>query len=434
MIGSGLDLPQLVSQLVGAARKPAAERITGAGNAATAKLSAFSKIKQSLESLNTALNTLIEKTGAPAFSASIQDRAGFTASASGKAVAGHHQIEVVRLASAHKLASAAFAPDAPRPGAGTLKVQAGERTISIDVAEDASLTEIARAINDAAAGKGVSASVVSADDGEHLVLTSRDTGKAHALSVSATGAAGLQALAAGFKTQTPAQDAVVRADGFERTLAGNTVDDLIPGVSLNLTRAAEGEVFELTISADTSALKSSVNELAKAWNASMALLKSSSAYEAQTRKAAVLTGDSLVRSLQQQLRGQVSGALVELKALGITLDKNGEMQVDEAAFDKAVAADPGAAKAMLGREGHYAKALGQLLKGQLDSVDGSLTLRHKSLDKQIKGYQAQMDALDARMHKLSDLYTAQFAAMERMIVQMQSSASGLDNLLAQTAG
>jgi len=432
MIGSGLDLPQLVSQLVGAARKPAAERITGAGNVATAKLSAFSKIKQSLESLNTALTTVIDKTGTPAFSSKVPDQAGFTASASAKAVAGHYQIEVVRLASAHKLASAAYPSDA-QPGAGTLKVQAGQHAISVDVAEGASLADIAKAINDAADGKGVSASVVSADDGQHLVLNARETGQAQQVSVSATGAAGLQALADGLKTQTPAQDALVRADGFERTLAGNTVDDLIPGVSLTLTRAAPGETFELGISADTGALKSSLNELAKAWNASMALLKTSSAYEPETRKAAVLTGDSLVRGLQQQLRGQVSADLAPLKALGVTLDKNGEMHVDETAFDKAIAADPGAAKAVLGREGHYAKALGQLLDGQLDSVDGSLTLRHKSLDKQIKGYTAQMEALDARMHRLSDLYTAQFAAMERMIVQMQSSASGLDNLLAATA-
>jgi len=430
MIGSGLDLPQLVSQLVGAARKPAATRIAAAENTATARLSAFSKIKQSLESLKTALTTVIDQTGTPAFSANIAPKAGFSASVSAKAMPGQYQVEVVQLASAHKLASAAYPPEA-HPGAGTLTVQVGEQTISINVAEDASLTDIAKAINDAAGGKGVSASVVSADHGQHLVLNARETGQTNRLSITATGSAGLQALAGGLKTQIPAQDAVVRADGFERTLASNTVDDLIPGVTLSLTRASQGEAFDLTIAADTGALKSALEDFAKAWNASMALLKTSSAYEPETRKAAVLTGDSLVRSLQQQLRGQVSGVLVGLKALGVNLDKNGDMRIDTAAFDKAITADPGAARAMLGREGGYARALGQMLDAQLNSVDGNLTLRHKSLDKQVKGYQTQMDVLDARMQKLSDLYTAQFAAMERMIVQMQSSASGLDNLLAQ---
>jgi len=429
MIGSGLDLPQLVSQLVGNARKPAATRITSAGQAATAKLSAFSKIKQSLESLQSSLKTLGEKTGTPAFSTKLGKDAGVTASASDKAVPGHYQIEVVQLASAHKLASAAVKADT-HPGAGHLSVKSGSHTIEIDVAEDASLTEIAKAINTAADGKGVSASVVTDDHGQHLLLAARETGIAHQISVTATGSDQLQAFAKGLAPQVPAQDAIVKADGLERTLSSNSVSDLIPGVTLTLTTAGAGKLVDLEISADHSALKSSLEDFVKAWNAATSQLKTSSAYEPETRRAAILTGDSMVRSLQQQLRNEVSGDLMELKALGVSVDKDGVMQLDAAAFDKAIAADPSAAKAVLGREGHYSQALGGLLKGHLDSVDGSLTLRHKSLDKQIKGYETQMDALDARMQKLSALYTAQFAAMERMITQMQGSASALDNLFA----
>jgi len=427
MIGSGLDLPQLVSQLVSNTRKPAATRITGAGQVATAKLSAFSKIKQSLESLQTSLKTLGEKTGTPAFSTKLGNDAGFTASASDKAVPGHYQVEVVQLASAHKLASAAVKADT-HSGAGHLSVKSGSHTIEIDVAEDATLTEIAKAINTAADGKGVTASVVIDDDGQHLVLAARDTGTAHQVSVTATGSDQLQTLANSLATQVPAQDAIVKADGLKRTLSSNTVSDLIPGVTLTLTAAGKGKQVDLEISADHSALKSSLEDFVKAWNTATSQLKASSAYEPGTRRAAVLTGDSMVRSLQQQLRNEVSGDLMELKALGISVDKDGVMQFDGAAFDKAIAADPTAAKAVMGREGHYSQALGGLLKGHLDSVDGTLTLRHKSLDKQIKGYETQMDALDARMQKLSDLYTAQFAAMERMITQMQGSASALDNL------
>jgi len=432
MIGSGLDIPNLVSQLVASSRTPTAKRLGAAEATVTTKLSAISQIKQSLGNLKTAMQALTDRVATPAMSTTVGSGAGFSASASATAVPGHYQVEVTRLASAHKLASAAVAADG-HPGAGTLSITSGGRTICVDVAATDTLADIAKAINTAADGKGVSASVVSADDGQHLVLAAQEPGQEHQLSISTTGASGLQALADGMQEKVPATDALVKVDGLERTVSGNTVDDLIPGVSLNLTRAEAGKVFAVEVKADHNALSERLKEFAKAWNETNALLKKTSAYQPDTRTASPLTGDSLVRGLQQQLRAQVSGHLIELKALGVSLDKDGQMNIDAAACEKTLADDPGALKAMLGREGDYAKALGQMLDTHLNAVDGTLTLRHQSLDKQVKGYHTQMEALDARMQKLSDLYTAQFTAMERMVTQMQSSASALDQLIAASS-
>jgi len=432
-VGSGLDIPQLVSSLVNASRKPTADRINAAGNTATAKLSAFSQIKQSLNSLKTSLQTVTDRSQTPVLATTISGGdAGFSASASASAVPGHYSVEVVQLASAHKLASAGHVAKT-HPGAGSLSIKVGDNSFKVDIAADASLPDIAKAINTATGSKSVLASVVTADDGQHLVLAGTEPGLAHQISVSATGADGLKALATGFKTQTKAQDSIVKIDGLTRSFSGNSVTDLLPGVTLTLSRAEVGKEFTLDVKADNSALKSALNEFAKAWNSSNTVLKNSSAYQPESRRGSILTGDSLVRGLQQQLRGQVSDDLTALKAVGVSLDKDGKMQVDGAAFDKAMAEDPAAVKRVFGREGHYNKAVGAMLDSHLNAVDGSLTTRHKSLDKQIKGYESQLDALDARMQKLSALYTKQFVAMERMIAQMQGSSSALDSLLKNTA-
>ena len=116
--------------------------------------------------------------------------------------------------------------------------------------------------------------------------------------------------------------------------------------------------------------------------------------------------------------------------LGVTVGKDGVMVFDAAAFDGAVAADPGAVKTLLGEEGLYGAGVAKLLDGHLDSIDGTLVLRTESINKQISGLEDQLDRLDARMTKLSEMYTAQFTAMEAMIVQMQGSASSLNNLLS----
>src|SRR5690606_38413254 len=54
-IGSGLDIPTLVSQLVASERAPRQNQINTAGTAATAKVSALGSIKNGMTSLQTAL-------------------------------------------------------------------------------------------------------------------------------------------------------------------------------------------------------------------------------------------------------------------------------------------------------------------------------------------------------------------------------------------
>ena len=438
--GSRLDIPTLVSQLVTAARTPTETRINMAGNTATAKLSAIGQIKGAMTTLQTSLQKMGEAADTPAFKATVQAAAGFTATTASKAVAGDYNVEVVRLASAQKLSSAAFARDAT-VGSGTLSIAWGsgqdDRT-QVAIGADATLEDIAAAVNRASGGKGVTASVVTADDGQHLVFSATTTGAAGTLSISASGGnGGLAALtngSGGGLTQTvAATDALVRVDGFERTSSSNTISDLVPGVNLTLTKAAAGTSYSVNVAGDSSTLKSAIAAYVTAYNGVVGALKSTSAYNADTRTASALTGDSLVRTLQQQLRGQVSANVGELKALGVSVSKDGVMAFDATAFDSAIAAEPAAAKALLGKEGSYGGAVAKLVDGHLDSIDGTLVLRTNSINRQISGLEDQLDQLDEKMARLSALYTSQFTAMETMIVQMQGSASSLNNLLSPSS-
>jgi flagellar hook-associated protein 2 len=437
--GSGLDIPSLVSQLVSAARTPTENRINSAGSTATAKLSAIGQIKSAMTSLQTALEKMGEAADTPSYKATVQSGAGYTAATTAKAVPGDYSVEVVRLATAQKLSSAAHAKDATL-GSGTLSIAYGAGTddvVKVDIAATATLADIAAAVNSAAGGKGVTASVVTADDGQHLVFSATATGSGGALAISTSGGdGGLVALtngSGGGLTQTvAAADALVRVDGFERTSSSNTISELVPGVDLTLTKAAAGTAYNLNIVSDTSGLKSAITAYVTAYNSVTSTLKSTSSYDSTTRTASALTGDSLVRTLQQQLRGQVSGNVAGLKELGVTVDKDGVMAFEATAFDKAIAADPEAARSMFGEEGSYGGAVASLLDNHLDSLTGTLVLRSNSINKQISGLEDQLDQLDEKMTRLSDLYTKQFTAMETMIVQLQGSASSLNQLLAQS--
>lgn len=432
--GSGLDIPTLVEKLVTAARTPTQTRINTAGTAATAKLSAIGQVKSVMTTLQSALASVVSSADSTAYKATVGTGAGFTATATSSAVTGSYSVEVARLATAQKLSSGAFQADA-KIGSGTLTIGYDtDKSIAVEIGSDATLADVAAAVNKAAGGKGVVASVVTADDGQHLVFSATGLGTENALTISASGDDALQALTngdgGGLTETVAATDALVRVDGFERTASSNTIADLVPGVVLNLTQAEEGKTYTLGVASDSSTLKANLTAFAAAYNAANTLLKSSSSYDAETQTASALTGDSLVRTLQQQLRSQVSANIGELKTLGITLDKDGVMSFDGTTFDSAVSADPTAASTMFGKNGKYSAALTSLLDSNLNSTSGTLVQRTNTLNKQIAALEKQLDDLDTRMTKLSDQYTAQFTAMETMIVQLQSSASSLNSLLS----
>ena len=259
------------------------------------------------------------------------------------------------------------------------------------------------------------------------------------MKVSTTGGdGGLAALtwdgsAGGMSEIAAATNAHVKVDGFDRESSSNSVSDIIAGVTLDLTKAEAGTTKTLTITQDNAPLKTTVQAFVTAYNASVSLLKTSSAYNADTDTASVLTGDSMVRGLQQQLRGQLSANIIDLKELGLTVSKDGTLALDASTFDKAMAKNPAAAEKLVGKSGKLYEGMNGILKSNLDSGTGTLVQRTDALNKEIKKLEKQLDDLDARMEKVSARYTAQFTAMDTLVSQMQSTSNYLTQQLTSSS-
>lgn len=453
-VGSGLDIPTIVSQLVAADRAPTENRINSQGTAATAKLSALGTIKSTLGNLQTALKSASESISTPAYKTTVAEGAGFTASSTSSASAGAYQLEVTQLATQHKLSSPGFAADS-KVGAGTLAITVGDKTLDITVQADMGLSSLAREINRVADGKGVTASVITSDKGQHLVLTSTESGTAGQISILATPAvpepgedpdANRLMLLATPQSGDPAQDpdnptrmvtvieavdAEVLIDGQKRTGSSNTFTDLVEGMTITLTKAEAGKTHALTVAADTSIVKTNLQAFVSTYNATLTTLKNSSNYNAETKQASALTGDSMVRGLQSQLRSIMGfNNVSDLKAIGITISKEGTLSFNSADFDKARVEQPSLAESLLGKEGRLSSSIDTLLKSNLDTEKGVLVQRTNTLDKQIKKLERELDDLDARMEKVRERYTKQFTAMDTLVAQMQNTSNYLTQQLA----
>jgi flagellar hook-associated protein 2 len=430
-----LDVMTMVAQLVAADRAQPEARIARGERQVNSQISAIGALRSAFSALGTTVNALTSTDNVQARKAILPAEANFSASTSAGAAAGRYQVEVLALASAQKLTSGAFAADAP-VGTGTLTISAGETSLAVAIDEsNNTLAGIRDAINAAAGGKTVTATIVTGDDGPHLVLNAVDTGSAGALRVAASGGdGGLSALGydpegpSGLSQLLPAADARVRIDGIERTSASNTLTDAIDKVSLTLTKAEPGVVRELRIEGDASVQRNAVKGFVSAYNAALGTIGQVTAYNIEARTAAALNGDAMVRNTTRELRDILGDNVTDLKAMGISINKDGTLKLDEAAFDKGLAASPDAAARLFSVEGMAGKLDGVI--DRLTDVDGLLDGRSKSLSDRSKALAGQRDALDFRMSQAEARYRTQFTALDVLLTSLQSSSDFLTQQLA----
>lgn len=448
-IGSGLDIDGLVGQLMAVEQRPLT---TLARKEASyqAKLSAFGQLKSALSSLQTAANGLKDATKFSATKATVGADAAFTASSTSSASATTYSIEVKQLASVQRIATSSTT--AFTPNAGTVEIEFGTLsggTFTPDPARSKTLNfaggtieELRDAINKE--DVGVKASVIDNGTAKQLVLTGTKTGTGEAFSLG--GSAGLaydptvtgQASDPVYELQG-AKNAQVVVDGIAISRSSNTIDDVLQGVTLTLTKESPGTKSALTIADDRSAAKSAIDAFVKAYNDVTKTIRDLTAYNAETKAASTLTGDSTARSIQSQARNLVGSALdgvtdgtARLSDIGISFKADGTLAVDSTKLDAALA-DPkrNVARFFAGGDGvtGFAETVSKALDGYLKS-DGLIAGRTDGINASVKSLGKQREALMTRLEQVEKRYRAQFTALDSMVASMTQTSSYLTQQLA----
>jgi flagellar hook-associated protein 2 len=402
-----------------------------------ARLSDYGRLKNALGELRSAAEALGSTNAFNVFTVDNSAEHVLRASAGSSAGTGSYSVEVLRLAQAHKLGSAARA-DADQTTVGS----AGDRmriTIDGDAFEieygGKTLQQIRDAINDAADNVGVTAGIVKVDDSTfHLTLTARETGTANAVSLSFIDAGG-NAIADpfGFTTIVDAQDAELRVDGtYTVTRASNTIRDAVQGVTLELLQADPGSPATLTIGRDREAVREKVQALVDAYNGLRDLIGE--------LRGSRLSGDNTLLSVESALRSVLnqppsssSGPFMYLSEVGLSLDKNGVMSLAEGggALDDALATDYEAVARLFGGPDGYASRMEETLDRLVRSGDGLLELREQGINDRIDRVDDRIESMQRRLELVEQRYRAQFTMLDTLMSELQVTGNFLTRQLDQ---
>jgi flagellar hook-associated protein 2 len=379
---SGLDTDALINSLVEAKRLPAVSLEQNI-ETNTAKIDALNELSAILDDFRTATDFLRNPPGVGNSDANVFNYRSATVSANTgggstylSVTAGtggdnsSYNLTVDQLATKQTRVTNTFAAtglDAQVVGgggpfnAGTLSL--GPDAIAIELEDGDTLGDVIAKINAAKAESGVEVSAVKVSDGNYrLTFKATATGTEQNFDFDAANptffSAGL-----GFFAETDAVDAMATIDGTQVTRQSNTIDDLVDGLTFNLTQVTPpGTELTVGVESDTELAKTAIMNFVDAYNAFrvFASRQTETNDDGQRVESALIGSNNSLRTLVNAVGAEISGIVNgladtnSLAALGISqTDYAGDdetpftrniLTVDEAALDTALAADFDAAR------------------------------------------------------------------------------------------
>ncbi len=262
---------------------------------------------------------------------------------------GVYQLTVESLATAHQVGSQGFSATAEQIATGELTFKVGDRagqTIAIDQSNN-TLTGLVATINDQVAD--VSASVIydQSSSTHRILLTSKHTGAANEISVTANmdGGSGTVPDFSGLAVQEAA-DAVIKLGSGPGAITAkyeyNNVEGLIDGVTIDLKSASPGTTVTIEVAPDISAAQEAIESFVADFNSAIEFIEEQTKFVPETNQASPLLGNRSVSTIKDRLFAAVtdtvatSAGVSRLSQIGVDFNAQGRLVIDSNKLTKAL--------------------------------------------------------------------------------------------------
>lgn len=363
---SGIDTSSLVTAAYNA-KKSQADKIDVQVKKNVAKFEAYDKIRTLSNAVKTSLaniqknysvlagNTDLfdQRTGSLSTNTAVSATSLVDVKLDPGTTLGAHEIIVQTKGQAQRVTSASsISATDPLGYTGSFSIGiAGKTASSVNVTAGMTLTDLAAAINTSSSTTGVTATIAKVSDTSYqMVLTGSDINKA----IQITGVTGTDVMQSVGVTDglggypnilQPAQPTSIKVDGITYSRDSNSFSDIITGVTINVKGADPATTINLSVENDNSGVKAGIQSFITSYNALRDYIKSQQVVsdKGTLDSSVVLFGDTVMENLNRSLQGILGGSygsggttLSTLRNVGITLDTDNKLVMDETKFDTAL--------------------------------------------------------------------------------------------------
>lgn len=479
-LASGLDTNTIIQQLVALERLPI-QQLQAKKAKEQSRLDLVGTLSGLVKELQSSAAQLSSAEGFMSFSASLSHAGIANVSASGEAQSGGHTLLVQQMAQADRWAFDGVAdPTTNLAGVDgesiSFTVNGTAHNVSLTAASS-NLYNIANAINDAA-GDEVTASVVNAGTSSapdwQLVLASDETGEEFAVSglASSVGGLSIDGTVGSANHVAQAANSIAVVDGITIERSGNTLDDVLEGVTIDLLSADAAQQVTIQIGADTDAITGRIQDLVDAYNAVVGFINEQNTYTEDNGAGGELFGDNLLAQVKRSIDDalfSVDIATVQadtegvstLGLIGIDRERDGTLSIDsdkltsklntnlEALVDLfadldgfdnegAVANSPGYYIDSGTTDSGLAASLDRAIDtmfGILDNV-GGVTIggifdtRTDAINARIEGFDDRIEAREIYLIQFEERLVRRFTALEELMAGLNAQSMALQNTLS----
>ena len=393
---------------------------------AQSQASALQTLSSDLSNLSEDAHALNDYVGAfSSRTSSSSDSSVVTATVASGASVGTHTVTVTNLASnASYYSNTTIATgDTTLAGGGTLSIKVGNGTTqTIDLGTYNSLNEVAAQINKLSSG--VKANVINDSSGAILSVVGNGTGKANDVTLSTTTGAALA-----FTQTGSGNDANFSVDGIPLTSATNTVTGIVPNVSFQLLGLSSNPV-DVSVNADTNAASQAITNFVNDYNTLISAINAQFTFDTSTNSAGPLAGDSVVRQLQEQMLGAISGStsssgsITGLSSLGISMNDDGTLSLDSSTLNNALTSNFSDVQSFLQNTSNgFALNMSNLLTTLTDPTNGPISV-------DLQGIDATENSLNDSINNFNENMTI---LRQQLVNQLTQASNALQELPLEEA-
>jgi flagellar hook-associated protein 2 len=361
--GSGLNITQLVQSLTAAEIEPKRAQLSSQKEEIALSISEMGKLQAGMETLRSALS--VDSAGLAFDVASSSAAVGVEISDIDALENRTASVEVAALAQGQVLEFAGltganndfvkFTSADQTLGAGSLVIDFGSwsnvpaftassrAAVTITLSATDGIDDLATKLS---AVTGLSAQVIAKGDGKFSLAVLTDTGAASAIRITASSPLDDFDTTNNAKQIVAASDAALSVDGIAVTRSSNTIDDLLPGLTLSLTATTASPVTVVALE-DPDLAEAEMRAFVDALNTTGAMLREASKRGINGANSGPLVSDPTVAALKRSFAALTTTPLegfgetpLYLSNLGVRTERDGSLSLDSDVFQAAMASDP----------------------------------------------------------------------------------------------
>lgn len=313
----------------------------------------------------------------------------------------------------------------------------GSESISIEITADDTLDSIVEKIN--TSGRYADANVLSNDDGTFsLQIRSNKAGAAGRIGLNTTG------LELNLRTESKGQDAVVAlsADGGNTRFLSSSdgvFEDETTGLNLTVKEISD-EPISISVDDNPDAVVSAITRFATQYNLLQDKISEVTFFDSASNQVGLLFGSTETLRIQngysRLLTSRIPGGSIQsLGQVGVRLDENGKLQVNETKLKEAIAEDPDGVEQFFNRQDPITEEniglIGRLseLGDRYAASDGGMLINKTvTLSEQLQRNNERVDSYNVRLEDQRERLLQNYYAMEEAIGKIQSNASYADSI------